>query len=27
MIQVFELAASQPQLVSAWRRKLSSSLF
>jgi putative thioredoxin len=27
MIQVFDLAASQPQLVSAWRRKLSSSLF
>ncbi|MEK9719663.1 MAG: thioredoxin [Quisquiliibacterium sp.] len=27
MVQVFDLAASQPQLVSAWRRKLSSVLF
>jgi len=27
MLQVFELAAAQPQLVSAWRRKLSSALF
>lgn len=27
MLQVFELAASQPQLVSAWRRQLSSVLF
>jgi len=27
MIQVFDLAAAQPQLVSAWRRKLSSVLF
>lgn len=27
MIEVFEKAASQPQLVSAWRRKLSSALF
>ncbi|MEN9313675.1 MAG: thioredoxin [Pseudomonadota bacterium] len=27
MIQVFDLAASQPQLVSAWRRKLSASLY
>jgi putative thioredoxin len=27
MIQVFELASSQPQLVAAWRRKLSSLLF
>ena len=27
MIQVFELAAGQPDLVSAWRRKLSSALF
>jgi len=27
MLQVFELAASQPQLVSAWRRRLSSLLF
>ena len=27
MIQVFELAASQPQVVSEWRRKLSSALF
>lgn len=26
MLQVFELAASQPQLVAAWRRKLSSLL-
>ncbi len=27
MIQVFDLASAQPQLVSAWRRKLSSVLF
>ena len=27
MLQVFDLAASQPQLVAAWRRKLSSMLF
>jgi putative thioredoxin len=27
MIQVFDLAAAQPQLVAAWRRKLSSVLF
>ncbi len=27
MIQVFDLASSQPQLVAAWRRKLSSVLF
>ncbi len=27
MIQVFDLASAQPQLVSAWRRKLSSLLF
>ena len=27
MIQVFELAATQPELVSVWRRRLSSSLF
>jgi putative thioredoxin len=27
MLQVFDLAAAQPQLVSAWRRKLSSLLF
>ncbi len=27
MLQVFELAAAQPQLVSAWRRRLSSLLF
>jgi putative thioredoxin len=27
MIQVFELAASQPQVVAQWRRKLSSALF
>ena len=27
MIEVFGLAAAQPQLVSEWRRKLSSSLF
>ena len=26
MIEVFDLAASQPQVVSAWRRKLGSSL-
>ena len=26
MVQVFDLAASQPQLVSAWRRRLSSAL-
>ena len=27
MIQVFDLAGAQPQLVAAWRRKLSSVLF
>ena len=27
MIQVFDLASAQPQLVAAWRRKLSSVLF
>ncbi len=27
MIQVFDLASAQPQLVSTWRRKLSSLLF
>jgi len=27
MIQVFELASAQPELVSAWRRRLSSVLF
>ena len=27
MIQVFDLAAGQPELVSAWRRRLSSALF
>jgi putative thioredoxin len=27
MIQVFELAAAQPELVSVWRRRLSSALF
>ena len=27
MLQVFDLAAAQPQLVAAWRRKLSSVLF
>ena len=27
MIQVFDLASSQPQLVAAWRRQLSSVLF
>jgi len=27
MLQVFDLAAAQPQLVSAWRRRLSSLLF
>ena len=27
MIQVFDLASSQPQLVAAWRRQLSSALF
>jgi len=27
MVQVFELAASQPDLVSSWRRRLSSVLF
>jgi putative thioredoxin len=27
MIQVFDLASGQPQLVAAWRRKLSSLLF
>jgi thioredoxin-like negative regulator of GroEL len=26
MLQVFELAAAQPPLVSAWRRKLSTAL-
>ena len=27
MLQVFELASAQPELVSAWRRKLSSAIF
>jgi len=27
MIQVFDLASTQPQLVSAWRRRLSALLF
>ena len=27
MLQVFDLAGAQPQLVAAWRRKLSSVLF
>ena len=26
MVQVFDLASSQPQLVSTWRRRLSSAL-
>ncbi|MFP5405131.1 MAG: tetratricopeptide repeat protein, partial [Gammaproteobacteria bacterium] len=27
MIEVFDLASAQPQLVSQWRKRLSSALF